>query len=162
MSYPFGDSQIVPSALLKQYDKAMQEGDARDPHKLFPFLRKNGKLIIFHGYADTSISPFGSIAFYSDLLTVGKEASVAPQKNVALFMVPGMGHCSGGTTPTEFDSLSALQDWTEHDAYPRQITAVNEDAPEFSMPICPYPVTAKLKGQFPRRASDWTCESTPH
>jgi feruloyl esterase len=162
MSYSFGDSQTVPSGLLKEYDIAVQEGDARDPHKLLPFLRRNGKLIMFHGYADTSISPFGSIAFYRDLLAVGKQASLAPQNNVALFMVPGMGHCGGGTTPTKFDTLSALQDWTERSAFPHQIIAVGEDNPEYSMPLCPYPRTAKLTGQSPRRANDWTCDSSPH
>lgn len=160
MSYPFGDSQFVSLALLKQYDDAMQEGNARDPHKLLPFVRKNGKLIMFHGYADTSISPFGSIAFYRDLLVAGKQASIAPQENVALFMVPGMGHCSGGPTPTKFDSLSPLQDWTELGVFPRQIVAVNEDDPEYSMPLCPYPQTAKLTGLSPRNANDWTCQST--
>lgn len=161
MSYPIGDSQTVSSTLLKEYDIAVQQGDARDSHKLFPFLRKNGKLIMFHGYADTSISPFGSIAFYRDLLAVGKQASLEPQNNVALFMVPGMGHCSGGMTPTKFDSLSALQDWTERGAFPHQIVAVNERDPEYSMPLCPYPQMAKLTGQSPRKANDWTCRSPP-
>lgn len=161
ISYPFGDSQIVHSALLKRYDSAVQEGDARDPNQLLPFLRKNGKLIMYHGYADTAISPFGSIAFYRDLLVAGKQASFVPQSNVALFMVPGMGHCSGGPTPTKFDTLSALQDWTEHGAFPRQIIAVKEDDPEYSMPLCPYPQTAKLTGRLIRNASDWKCQSTP-
>lgn len=162
MSYPFGDSQTVSSALLKQYDDSLREGDARDPQKLLPFLRKNGKLIMFHGYADTSISPFGSIAFYNDLLATGKQASVVPQNNVALFMVPGMGHCGGGTTPTKFDSLSALQDWTEGGAFPHQIIAVSDDTPDYSMPLCPYPEMATLTGQSPRKANDWTCRSHPH
>jgi feruloyl esterase len=161
MSYPFGDSRTVNSVLLKEYDSAVLEGDARDPHKLLPFLRRNGKLIMFHGYADTSISPFGSIAFYRDLLAVGKQASLTPQNNVALFMVPGMGHCTGGTTPTKFDSLSALQDWTERGAFPHQIIAVTEDNPDYSMPLCPYPQIASLTGQSPRRANDWTCRATP-
>lgn len=77
------------------------------------------KLIMFHGYADTSISPFGSIAFYRDLLAIGKQASLEPQQNVALFMVPGMGHCGGGIAPTQFDSLSALLDWTENFRFPK-------------------------------------------
>jgi pimeloyl-ACP methyl ester carboxylesterase len=157
MSYPVGDSQIVPANLLKTYDRAVQEGNARDPWKLVRFLRKNGKLIMFHGYADTSISPFGSIAFYRDLLKVGKQLSIAPENNVALFMVPGMGHCSGGTTPSVFDSLATLQDWIEKGTFPRQMIAVSADDPQYSMPLCPYPQTVKLMGPSPRKASDWVC-----
>ena len=157
MSYPFGDSQIVPAKLLKAYDLAVQEGDARNPRKLLPFLRKNRKLIMFHGYADTSISPFGSIAFYRDLLAIGRQSSLAPENNVALFMVPGMGHCNGGTTPTVFDSLAVLQNWIEKGNFPRQMIAVSADDPQYSMPLCPYPQTTKLIGTSPRKASNWTC-----
>jgi feruloyl esterase len=162
MSYPFGDSQTVSLTLLKQYDNSMQEGDARYPHELLPFLRKNGKLIVFFTATLTLQSPIGSVAFYSDLLVAGKQASVAPQQNVALFMVPGMGHCSGGPTPTKFDSLSALQDWTEPGVYRRHIMAINEDDLEYSMPLCPDPQTTKLTGPPTRTASNWRCQSTPH
>jgi hypothetical protein len=79
MLYPFGGSQTVPSTLLRQYDDAVREGDARDPRKLLPFLKKDGKLIMFHGYADTSISPFGSIAFFRDLLAAAKRSSLPVQ-----------------------------------------------------------------------------------
>jgi feruloyl esterase len=161
MAYPFGDSQTANSAVLKDYDDAVQEGDARDPRRLLPFLHRNGKLIMFHGYADTSISPFGSIAFYRELLAAGKQDSLAPQSNVALFMVPGMGHCAGGATPTIFDTLSALQDWTERGVFPHQIIAVSENAPEYSMPLCPYPQMAKLTGNSPHRSNDWTCTIAP-
>lgn len=159
MAYPFGDSQTVDSTVLRQYDLAVREGDARDPHRLLPFLRKNKRLIMFHGYADTSISPFGSIAFYRDLLKIGKQKSLTPQTSIALFIVPGMGHCGGGTTPTQFDSLSALQDWTERAVFPHQIVATSEADPQYSMPLCPFPMKAKLTGQSPRRASSWTCEA---
>jgi Tannase and feruloyl esterase len=54
---------------------------------------------------------------------------------VALFMVPGIGHCAGGFTPTKFDTFSALQDWTERGLLPHQIIAVTEDDSEYSMPL---------------------------
>jgi len=159
MAYPFGGSQTVPSTLLRQYDNAVREGDARDPRKLLPFLKKNRKLIMFHGYADTSISPFGSIAFYRDLLAAVKRSSLPVQDNVVLFMVQGMGHCGGGVTPTRFDSLSALQEWTEHGVIPRRMIAVSESDPQYSMPICPFPQKATLVGGSPRKANGWTCEA---
>ena len=55
-----------------------------------------------------------------------------------LFMVPGMGHCSGGPGPNAFgqtlglpgqssspqdDILSALEQWVEKDAAPQTIVA---------------------------------------
>ena len=40
-----------------------------------------------------------------------------------LFLVPGMGHCSGGDGPNTFDTLSALEQWVEHGKAPEQMIA---------------------------------------
>ena len=66
-------------------------------------LRDGGaKLIVYHGWSDPDISPLGSIDYYEDVLALegvdrGREAALAAVRDYfRLFLVPGLGHCSGG------------------------------------------------------------------
>jgi hypothetical protein len=44
-----------------------------------------------------------------------------------LFLVPGMGHCSGGPATSAFSPFSALVDWVERGIAPASITATAPD-----------------------------------
>ena len=92
----------------------LQEADARygpilnanDPD-LNAFKELGGKLIMYHGWADQNIAPQNSINYYQSVVAdQGDEAKT--QEFVRLFMVPGMGHCSGGRGPDKFNALAAL------------------------------------------------------
>lgn len=67
------------------------------------------------------------------------------QKFARLFMVPGMGHCGGGTGVSDFDGLAALEKWVERNDAPDEIIASNPNT-GMTRPLCPYPQTAHYKG----------------
>lgn len=67
------------------------------------------------------------------------------QEFARLFMIPGMGHCGGGTGPNTFDKVGVLEQWVEHGTAPEQIIA-SHGAHGMTRPICPYPKVARWKG----------------
>jgi feruloyl esterase len=81
------------------------------------------------------------------------------QENVRLFMVPGMGHCSGGTSPNSFDTLETLANWVENGIAPEALPASNASTGR-SMPLCKFPEQASYIGGPVNLASSWTCN--PH
>lgn len=115
------------------------------------FFARGGKLIQYHGWADSLIAPGNSINYYESV--VAKLGGVSKvDDDYRLFMVPGMGHCGGGEGATNFDMLTALEAWREHDEAPEKIIATKyvENNPaagvEMTHPLCPYPQTAQYKG----------------
>jgi feruloyl esterase len=63
-------------------------------------------------------------------------------------MVPGMAHCGGGEGTSNFDMLSAIEQWVEKGKAPEQVAAsrVKEGKVDRTRPLCPYPQTAQYKG----------------
>ncbi len=91
--------------------------DATDPN-LSAFARAGGKIIIWHGFADSAINPFGTINYYK---AVVKEAGgfAASQRFSRLYMIPGGYHCLGGGAPqVTADLLDPLFSWVENGAAP--------------------------------------------
>lgn len=78
-----------------------------------------------------------------------------------VFIAPGVGHCGGGEGPNEFDMLSALEDWVEHDNAPDRIIASRvrtDGSVSRSMPLCPFPGYARYSGKGdPSRAGSFLC-----
>ncbi|KAB7897848.1 tannase/feruloyl esterase family alpha/beta hydrolase [Rouxiella sp. S1S-2] len=78
---------------------------------LQPFYAAGGKLILWHGWADPSISPLNSLAYHQALAqTMG---AVTREKFERLYMLPGVYHCSTGEGPSQIDFLSPMLDWVE-------------------------------------------------
>ncbi len=67
------------------------------------------------------------------------------QEFLRLFMVPGMGHCSGGPGPGTFDALAALEQWVEEGVAPDQIVGANAGT-GMTRPLCLYPQVAQYTG----------------
>ena len=65
-----------------------------------------------------------------------------------MFLVPGMGHCSGGPGPTTFDALTPLINWVENNVAPESIIATNSQGGNvvMSRPLCTYPKQARYIG----------------
>ena len=132
---------------------------------LSPFRKRGGKLIMYHGFADPLIMPEGTTLYWDDVNQTLTKAGV-PLDFAKLYMVPGMGHCSGGAGPNQFgqgssgivpadathDIFRALMAWSEKDTAPQAIVAsrfpnnVVTQPVQTTRPLCPYPQVAKYSG----------------
>jgi feruloyl esterase len=124
---------------------------------LKPFVSRGGKMLMYHGWEDQNIPPRSSVNYYRDLRrAMGEGVDDA----VRLYMVPGMGHCGGGSGPNEFDMIAALEQWRERGKAPGAIVAsrVDEGRVTRTRPLCPYPQVAKYKGSGSiDQAENFTC-----
>jgi feruloyl esterase len=120
--------------------------NATDPN-LSKFFGHNGKLLLYHGWADTNVSPYLTIQYYKSVVdTMGGEKKAAD--SVRLFLEPGMGHCGGGEGPNKFDKVSPMEAWVEKGVGPEKMIASHATAGKVdrTRPLCPYPQVAKYKG----------------
>jgi feruloyl esterase len=144
---------------------------------LSAFVDRGGKLILYHGWADPAISPYGTLAYYQAVLdTMGGLEET--QQSARLFMVPGMFHCSGGNAPSSIDLLGPIQAWVEEGVAPDQIIATQYAASGASggfadptaggassgevlrtRPLCPFPLEQTYDGSGDiDDAASFTCE----
>jgi feruloyl esterase len=127
--------------------------DAFDPN-LTRFRNRGGRLILYHGWNDPSISPLNTISYYEQVVAeVGKrgakqDAEARTQEFARLFMVPGMLHCGGGPGTSSFDMLTELEQWVEQKRPPERIVASHSTGGvvDRTRPLCPYPKSASYTG----------------
>lgn len=106
---------------------------------LSTFSGNGGKLIFYHGVSDPWFSALDTVEYYKNVVRDNGGADKVSEW-CRLFLVPGMGHCSGGEkTVDQFDMLSAIVEWVEKDEAPDTITATGRAYPGQSRPLCPYP-----------------------
>jgi feruloyl esterase len=134
-------------------DKAIGYVDSVNPD-LSKFKSHGGKLLVTHGWADTSITPENTVLYYDSVLDkMGKNQS----DWMRLFMAPGMGHCGGGPGVNTFDSIGALEKWVEKGVAPDQMMGTGAEG--FSRPMCPYPQYAEYKGTGDLKdGANWACK----
>lgn len=136
---------------------------------LRPLARRGAKMILWQGAEDTTVQPANSISYFEG---VQKEMGVKQTDQfLRFFLLPGMGHCMGGDSASQIDTLTPLMSWVEMKQAPILIVAgkpvprtggpgggpggppggglPNAQAPqpvEYTRPIYPYPQVAKYKG----------------
>jgi pimeloyl-ACP methyl ester carboxylesterase len=109
---------------------------------------KGGKLLVYHGGADSAISANDTIKWYQS--TRAAMGATLPSY-ARLFLVPGMNHCRGGPATDKFDMLEQVMRWTETGKAPDAIPA-HASTPSFfnvsqrSGLLCPYPSISQYKG----------------
>ena len=110
--------------------------------------------------SDPWFSPLDTIGYYS---AMSKEnGGVEKVRDWSrLFLVPGMGHCQGGTSTVDsFDMLTAIMNWVESGKAPDSVTAKSRTQPNRSRPLCPYPSYAQYIGQGdPESAANFVCRN---
>ncbi len=106
--------------------------------------QRKGKLIIWHGWADTALPPQATVDYYRRLQARDPKAS----EYCRLFMVPGCLHCGGGPGASDVDWLSVIVDWVEHSKAPDRVAATKSKDGKVAMsrPLYSYPTTAAFKG----------------
>jgi feruloyl esterase len=159
---------VVGDAALKLFNEKTDLLGVGDATKLTPFIQKDKKLLMYHGFSDPALTPYRTVQLYEDLAALTPGGYPRLQANVRLFMVPGMLHCGGGPGPNFFAALAALDRWVERGVAPDQILAtkyVKDTASEAvarTMPLCPFPQQAKYHGTGDiNEAASWSCSDTP-
>ena len=122
------------------------------------YKEMGGKIIMYHGWADSIVPPLRSIAYYESV-AAAMGSLEKTQDFFRLFLVPGMDHCStaqgfaaAGVKSIgldNFDVLGALEKWVEKGISPKKILAsgVSLDGETRSRPLYPYPLYAKYIGR---------------
>ena len=126
---------------------------------LSAFKARGGKLLLYHGWNDTAISPGNTIDYYGTVLSkMGQK-----QDNwIRLFMAPGMQHCGNGPGPNQVNFMAALERWRESGSAPDQLTAyhVTNNRVDMARPLCVYPQLAEYKGTGSTNdAANFVCKS---
>jgi len=157
---------------------ALTIGDAKVVEDLKAFMARGGKLILYHGSED---DPIGTVNYYRRV--IGRMGQTQTSDFVRLYVVPGMGHCGGGSgpDPTELGQRitpradaqhsvwMALEEWVENGSRPGAIIATNyatEDDPSSGVvrtrPVCPYPMEARWTGNGSvEEAAGYVCDGVP-
>lgn len=139
--------------------------DALDPD-ISPFLKRGGKLLIYHGWDDAAI-PAGNTLRYDTAMrrAVGPKLAASTR----LFMLPGVAHCAGGEGPDTIDYIGEVDRWAESGTAPDRLTATQFDNPLAALmgepakqvrtrPVCAWPKSARNAGKGPLGdASSWVC-----
>jgi feruloyl esterase len=132
-------------------------GDTSTWTNLTTFSGHGGKLLFYHGVSDPWFSSLDTVEYYDKLAAAsgGLDATRAWSR---LFLVPGMSHCGGGSALDQFDLLSAIVDWVEHDRTPDSVAARGNAFPGRSRPLCPHPQHTAYKGTGdPEDAANFEC-----
>ena len=126
-------------------------------YDLRAFKARGGKILLWHGWADGAIPATSSIGYYEGVtkLMGGRKQT---EEFFRLFLVPGVHHGGGGPGLSEFDALTALENWVEKGQAPEKLIASRSSngVVERSRPIFPYPVLARYSGKGdPRQAASF-------
>lgn len=119
------------------------------------FAGRGGKLILWHGWADSLITPALTLAEWDRM-----QSNMGAQKVASfarLFMVPGVDHCGGGSGTGTFELMTALASWVENGVAPDANGADNTTIAlraanattgvvARTRPLCPYPRIATYSG----------------
>jgi pimeloyl-ACP methyl ester carboxylesterase len=125
------------------------------------FEKNGGKLIVYGGQADPVFSVKYHIQWYNALMA--RNGGIhRTQKFARLFVVPGMNHCGGGPSPSQFDAFASLVDWVEHGKAPDSIIGTAPPGtpwPGRTRPLCAYPKQARYIGSGNiEDAANFRCE----
>jgi pimeloyl-ACP methyl ester carboxylesterase len=151
-----GMKMDVDAQAAEQHDAREMAGDSNAWTNLSTFEGHGGKLIFFHGMSDPWFSAIDTMQYYQRLTADNGPAPVADWSR--LFLVPGMGHCSGGErTPDRFNMVDAIVNWVESNRAPERIVATGRSMPGESRPLCPYPAHAQYEQGDPKDAASYSC-----
>lgn len=124
------------------------------------FKKRNGKLILWHGWADTALPANATADYYHEVQLHDPNAG----EYCRLFLIPGCLHCGGGPGAADVDWLAVISDWVEHNKAPDILVASKHEHGKAVMtrPLFPYPQYAVYKGTGdPKSAESFVKKSAP-
>jgi hypothetical protein len=141
----YNTSPAGASPAYAQSAASMYFTDATD---LSGFSQRSGKLMIYQGGADSSVSVNDTLRWYD---AMNRQMGGSAQDFARMYVVPGMNHCSGGPSTDSFDMLAQLVQWVEAGTAPDRVVATASNPGYFnvaarSRPLCPYPQQARYNG----------------
>jgi feruloyl esterase len=130
----------------REYEAAQAE--------LAPYLRRGGKLLLWHGFDDPGPSPYATIDYFERARRVNGAGAA-----IRLFVAPGVYHCRGGPGPDEFDLVDAMDAWVESGKAPQSIAARNSQSGA-ERPLCAWPALPYYKGSGdPGKLASFACRA---
>ena len=116
-------------------------------HDMSAFKKRGGKLLMYTGWSDPVVPPQDTVAYY-DAVVKAMGGLEKTREFYRFFLAPGMGHCSGGPGPNQFDALAALEPWVEKGVAPEKLVASHSTngRVDRTRPLCLYPQVARWKG----------------
>jgi len=141
-----------------QLRKLVADFQATNPD-LGRFHARDGKLILFTGTIDTSVSPRDTIGYYEAVVrSMGRKAA---DETVELFVAPGAGHGQPGLGANQVDFLAALDAWVEGGPPPSRQHLIASRPPvlgvPFTRPLCRYPAYPGYTGGPVSESGSYRC-----
>lgn len=138
-----------------------------DNPDLSAFNSRKGKLLLYHGLADTLIAPQGSDNYYNRVAS-GMGGIAEVQKFFRYYHVPGLPHNGRLQAPANVpapqnvlgrdEMFQTLQAWVEQGTNPSTLNVTSADG-NVSMPLCVYPQKVQYGGTGPvTAASSYSCQ----
>jgi len=166
LSYAGFADQLARGAAL---NNAFGNIDTENPD-LTKFASAGGKMLSYHGLADPLVPQALSSRNYYEKVAELAGGYSAVQQFYRLFLVPGMGHCSGVNSENGVASpaanppllqgtqaYDALTKWVESGTAPSTITVTTADAAR-SRPLCLYPKKLAYVSGDVNAAASFTCK----
>jgi len=129
------------------------------------FRKNGGKLILYTGQADPVFSAKYHLEWYRALIE--RNGGLRDTRKFArVFLVPGMNHCGGGPSTSQFDAFAAVVDWVENGDAPESLLATAPAGtpwPGRTRPLCAYPEQARYKGSGSiEDSASFACKTPRH
>ena len=138
--------------LAKKSELIQKTVSPTDPD-LSAFRSSGGKLLVYHGWLDTALSPLMTTAYLDKVYAKDAQA----KNDVRAFMLPGVLHCGGGPGPDQIDYLGALDKWVGGGPAPDELPAGFKDGG--ARKVCAYPKLPAYKGTGDgKRADQFECK----
>ena len=121
--------------------------NATDPDLTRYLVKQKGKLLLLEGWCDSTVAPQGAIEYFNNIVKSTFAGKIdEAQKQIRLFMAPGMGHCGGGPGPNQWDKLAPIIEWVEKGQAPDSVVATHSSKGKVDneRPAVPVPEASRL------------------
>jgi feruloyl esterase len=134
---------VHASAFASEYEAASAD--------LSAFMKRGGKLILWHGLDDPGPSAIATQNYYA------RAVAQNGAENLRFYAAPGVYHCGGGPGADQVDLLTAMEQWVEFGKAPQNLTARNDRA-GFERPLCEWPKLPRYTRGDPNAAASFSCQ----